>query len=94
MLLKGEKVKVQKLTLGGKWDFWNPWVTSKTPIPPLLGQFAEPCEGCPHNNIVPVNRDVHLIISMPIYALSYSHYYSVYMLTDYSIRGEKFLPHS
>ena len=93
MLLKGEKGKTskkQRLTSGGKWDFWKPWVPSKTPVPPLLGQFTEPCEGCPHSNIVPVNWYVHLIISVPIYALSYNRYNYVYVLAEYSIKKGDF----
>ena len=61
MLLKGEKGKnssKQRLALCGKWDYWKPWVTSKTPIPPLMAQFTELCKGCPYCNIVPVNQYV------------------------------------
>ena len=64
--------------------------TSKTPDSPFWAQFSVLCKGCPYCNLVPVNRYVHLIISMPIYASSYNHYNYVYVLAECSIKKGDF----
>ena len=63
----------------------NPWTSPFGPVHRAL-------RGLPYSNIVPVNRYVHLIISMPIciYALSYNRYNYVYVLAAYSIKEGKF----
>ena len=63
----------------------------KNPSSPPFGPVHRALLGLPYNNIVPVNRYVHLIISMPIHALSYNPYNYVYILADYSIKEGKFL---
>ena len=55
--------------LGVKWNFGNPGSTQKPLFLPF-GPVHTALRGLPYSNIVPVNRYVHLIISMPIYALS------------------------
>ena len=82
---KRQKFVKAKTYDGRKMGFLQTLGHLKTPVPPLLGQFTEPC------NIVPVNWFVHLIISMPTYALSYNRYDFVYVLADYFIKEGKFL---
>ena len=75
----------------GKWDYWKPWVTSKTPIPPLMAQFTELCKGCPYCNIVPVNQ---YVLYIELFLCLYMHcpiiiiIMYIYVLAEYSIKEE------
>ena len=92
MLLKREKVKVKAKTyFGWEMGFSETLGHLKNPHSSPFGPVHRALESCPHSNIVPVNRYVHLNISMPIYALSYGCYSYVYVLANYSIREGKFL---
>ena len=57
----------------------------KTPFLPLLSSVHRALGGLPYSNIVPVNQYVHLILSMPIYALSPNHYIIMYMCQPTSV---------
>ena len=63
----------------------------KNPCPSPFEQAHRAQQGLPYGSIVPVDRYVHLIISVPVYALSYNHYNYVCVLADYSIKEGKFL---
>ena len=53
----------QGFILGGKWDYWKPWVTSKTPVPARAAYSAILS--------LSIGMYVYLIISVPIFALPY-----------------------
>ena len=44
---KGENSQSKDLFLGRKWDYWKPWVTSKTPALPLLDTVHQTQQGLP-----------------------------------------------
>ena len=46
----------------------------KNPVPPPSGSVHRALGGLPYSNIVPVNRYVYFIYSVPIYALSHTCY--------------------
>ena len=66
------------LFVGGKWDFWKPWVTLKTPVPPLLSQFTEHWEGC-LTAILSLSSECTFNYSMPVYALFNNRHIIMYM---------------
>ena len=72
--------------MGGKWDHWKPWVTSKPLFFHFWTQSITLSKGCLFSNFVPVYQYVYLIISVPVYALSYN----VCVLAEYSIKEEDF----
>ena len=87
---KRQKFLKAKTYDGRKMGFLKTLGHLKNPWSSPFGPVHRALRGLPYSNIVPVNRYVHLIISMPIYALSYGCYSYVYVLADYSIREGKF----
>ena len=57
--------------MGGKWDYWKPWVTSKTLVLPLSDTVHHTQQGLPIQQSCPCQLVCMFIYSVPIYALSY-----------------------
>ena len=89
---KGKDSQSKDLFLGGKWDHWKAWATSKTPLLPLLDTVHHTLsKGCLVSNLVPVNWYVYLFFSVPVYALSYIIIITyVCVMAEYSIKEEDF----